>query len=92
MWTQIVTMSLWNIEVNNSDLVASMKMQIRYKSLNTTCLISYHSGDYKNRSRKKKVVEVAINQMNIRELVEVKKKKNKDTLSVTSVLWIVSVC
>ena len=41
---------------------------------------------------KKKVVEVAINQMNIRELVEVKKKKNKDTLSVPSVLWIVSVC
>ena len=39
-------MLLWNMKANNSDLVASMKkIQIKYKSLSRTCLISYHSGD-----------------------------------------------
>ena len=40
-------MLLWNMKVSNSDLVASMKIQIKYKSLSRTCLISYHSGDSK---------------------------------------------
>ena len=45
---QILTMSLWNVKVNNSDLIASIKMQIKSKSLRRTSLISYQSGNYKD--------------------------------------------
>ena len=38
--------SLWNVKVNNSYLIASIKMQIKCKSLRRTRLISYQSGNY----------------------------------------------
>ena len=43
-WAQILTMSLWNMKVNNSDLIASIKMQMKSKYLS---LISHKSGNYK---------------------------------------------
>ena len=41
------------MKVNNSDLVVSMKMQIKYKSVSRTCLISDYSGDYKKDREKR---------------------------------------
>ena len=44
-------MSLGNDKVYNSDLIESMKMQIKCKSLKRASLISYHSGNYKQSKR-----------------------------------------
>ena len=40
-------MSLWNVKVNNVDLIAFMKIEIKCKSLRSTSLNSYHFGNYK---------------------------------------------
>ena len=90
IWAQILTMSLWNMNVNNSDLVASMKMHIKYKSLSRTCLISYHSGDYK-KDRKKRSDRNHDQPNEYSRAGKSENKKNNDTLSAPAVLWIVSV-
>ena len=84
-------MSLWNMKVNNSDLVVSMKMQIKYKSVSRTCLISYHSGDYK-KDREKRSGRNRDQPNEYSWAGRSKNNKNNDTLSVPAVLWIVSVC
>ena len=53
-------MSLWNVKVNNSDLIASMKMQIKYKSLRRVIFINYQSGIYKQFDWKE-MVEIMMN-------------------------------
>ena len=40
-------MSLGNVKVNNSDLIASIEMQIKCKYLRIPSLISYPVGNYK---------------------------------------------
>ena len=91
MWSQILTMSLLNMKVNNSDLVVSIKMQIKYKSLSRACLISYHSGDYK-KDREKRSGRNRDQPNEYSWAGRSKNNKNNDTLSVPAVLWIVSVC
>ena len=77
------------MNVNNSDLVASMKMHIKYKSLSRTCLISYHSGDYK-KDRKKRSDRNHDQPNEYSRAGKSENKKNNDTLSAPAVLSIVS--
>ena len=53
-------MSLGNDKVYNSDLIESMKMQIKCKSLKRASLISYHSGNYKQNNQKE-VIQISMN-------------------------------
>ena len=85
-------MSLWNMKVNNSELVASMKMQIKYKSLSRTCFISYHSGNYKKDWEKRSGRN--LDQPNEYSWAGRSEKTRKIMIPspLSAILWIVSVC